>query len=86
MADRKRIAGWLYFQVTNETTTKCLVCKQAVKYSTNTTNLYKHMKNHAKENAELQNRREEERNPPPPGPDRPTPPTQRQRTLTGLSV
>ena len=27
------------------------------------------MKNHAKENTELQKQREEERNPPPPGPD-----------------
>ena len=58
---------WLYFQAESETTATCVICKKLVKYSGNTTNLYKHIKNHHKENTELQKRREE-RNPPPPGP------------------
>lgn len=62
MAERKRSAVWQYFQADNETTASCVICKKAVKYSGNTTNLFKHMKNHEKENAELKKRREEERN------------------------
>ena len=81
MAERKRRAMWLYFQAKNETTASCIICKKPVRYSSNTTNLYKHMKNDAKENTELKKRREEERNPPPSDPDRHRPPTQRQRLL-----
>uniref|UniRef100_A0A3B1JDP8 BED-type domain-containing protein n=1 Tax=Astyanax mexicanus TaxID=7994 RepID=A0A3B1JDP8_ASTMX len=79
MSERKRSAVWLYFDAQNESTASCIVCNRAVKYSGNTTNLYKHMKNHAAENAELQKRREEERHPSFPGPDRPS--TQRQKSL-----
>ena len=60
----KRSAMWLYFQAENETTAKCGICKKLLRYSGNTANLYKHIKNHPKENMELQKRREEERNPP----------------------
>lgn len=68
--------------VLSDTTSSCIVCKKAFKYTDDTTNLYNHMKNHVSENAELQKRREEERHLPLPGPDRPRPPTQRQRLLT----
>lgn len=82
-SERKRSVVWLYFQAENETTATCTICRKSLKYSGNTTNLYKHMKNHGPENAELQKRREEEKNlpppPPPPGPDRTA--TQRQKSL-----
>lgn len=80
-AERKRSVVWLYFQAENETTATCTICRKSLKYSGNTTNLYKHMKNHGPENAELQKRREEEKNPPTPpsGPDIPA--TQRQKSL-----
>ena len=56
---------WLYFRAENETAATYVICNKGVKYSGNTTDLFKNMKNQAKENAELKKRREEERNPPP---------------------
>ena len=47
----------------------CIICKKGVKYSGNTTDLFKHVRNHAEENEELKKRREERI--PPPDPDRP---------------
>ena len=53
MAERKRSAVWLYFQAENVTTATCVICKKLVKYSGNTTNLFKHMSNHANQFEEL---------------------------------
>lgn len=52
----------------NETTVKCGICIKLVRYSGNSTNLCKHIKNHPKENMELQKQREGERNPQDPQP------------------
>lgn len=78
MSERKRSVIWLYFIAENETTASCIVCSRAVKYNGNTKNLYKHMKNHAAENTELQKQRRGETSPIP-WPRRPRPTTQRQQ-------
>ena len=65
----RRRAVWLYFQTENDKRATCIICKKGVKYSGNTADLFKHLRNHAEENEELKKRREE-RNPPP-DPDRP---------------
>ena len=59
---RGTLCGYI-FRLKNYTAMTCIICKTGVKYSGNTTDLFKHMKNHAKENEELQKRREE-KNPP----------------------
>lgn len=75
MADKKRSVVWKYFTTFNENTANCDICKKAIRYCGNTTNLHKHIKQHEKENNELQKQRREEGNPP----DRP--PAVRQTSL-----
>ena len=54
IAERNRRVMWRYFMAVNENLANCDVCKKAVRYCGNTTKLYKHIKNHEKENSELQ--------------------------------
>ncbi len=70
---------WNYFTAVNENIANCEVCRKSIRYCGNTTNLHKHIKQHEKENSELQKkRREEEANPS----DRPPAvPALRQRSL-----
>ena len=64
IAERKRSVVWRCFMAVNENLANCDVCKKAVLCCGNTTNFYKHMKKHEKENSELQKTwREEEGNP-----------------------
>ena len=64
LAERKRSVVWRCSMAVNKNLANCDVCKKAFLCCGNTTNFYKHMKKHEKENPELQKTwREEEGNP-----------------------
>ena len=61
LAKRKRSAVWSYFTVSDRETATCYVCRKAIRFSGNTTNLYTHLKAvHSKVNAKLQSKQREE--------------------------
>lgn len=67
MGRKKRSIVWTYFTCENENEAKCSLCSKSIRYCGNTTNLFKHMKNHKEENSDLlKQRRQEEEAPPQP--------------------
>ena len=61
MAERKRSAVWSYFTVSDRETATCDVCRKAIHFCGNTTNLCTHLKAvHSKVNTELQSKRREQ--------------------------
>ncbi|XP_037834874.1 6-pyruvoyl tetrahydrobiopterin synthase isoform X2 [Kryptolebias marmoratus] len=73
---RKRSLVWSYFTCANENEASCNLCDKCIRYCGNTTNLFKHMRNHSDENNELQEKRRKEEASPP----REPPPTARGQT------
>ncbi len=57
MADRKRSVVWCYFSPLDKVTARCQVCDKKVSHSSNTSNLFKHLKTtHAESYSELEKR------------------------------
>ena len=56
---------WSHFQAENDTTATCIICKKGVKYSGNTTDLFKHMSSHVEENEKLKDTQRGEKSPNP---------------------
>ena len=76
MADRKRSVVWCYFSTVDKVTARCVVCDKRVAHSSNTTNLFKHLKTtHPESHSELEKRRAAE------NVQSPAPPALRQKTL-----
>ncbi|KAM9426044.1 uncharacterized protein KZ484_015811 isoform 4-T5 [Pholidichthys leucotaenia] len=63
MAEKKRSIVWAYFTPVDKIIANCNVCKRDIRHCNNTTNMFKHMLKHEKENSELQRRRTEHGNP-----------------------
>ncbi|XP_013880468.1 6-pyruvoyl tetrahydrobiopterin synthase [Austrofundulus limnaeus] len=57
---KKRSLVWSYFTCVDENVANCNVCSKCVRYCGNTTNLFKHLRNHNVENNELQKKRSKE--------------------------
>ena len=61
MAERKRSAVWSYLTVSDRETATWDICRKAIRFCGNTTNLYTHLKAaHPKVNTELQSKQREE--------------------------
>ncbi|XP_037546644.1 6-pyruvoyl tetrahydrobiopterin synthase [Nematolebias whitei] len=59
MGRKKRSIVWTYFTCVNENEAKCSLCSKCIRYCGNTTNLFKHMKNHKEESNLLKQRKRE---------------------------
>lgn len=59
MAAHKRSIVWSFFTAINQNVANCDVCKKAVHYCGNSTNLFKHIQKHEKEHGARQRKKEE---------------------------
>uniref|UniRef100_A0A674MNF8 BED-type domain-containing protein n=1 Tax=Takifugu rubripes TaxID=31033 RepID=A0A674MNF8_TAKRU len=76
MADKKRSVVWCYYSPIDKNTARCQVCDKHVLHSSNTSNLFKHLKcMHPESHSELERRQAAAKA------HSPAPPTVRQKTL-----
>ena len=76
MAEKKRSAVWCYFSPVDKVMARCEVCDKKVAHSSNTSNLFKHLKTtHPESHSELEKRQAAEKI------QSPAAPAVRQKTL-----